>query len=237
MTGIFTGSALPGLVGTFFSSRQGALAIVSSIWGGFAVAVIVWITIAQRLSGEVSITSVGAIDPCLYGCVAGIGASALITITISIIQNAKYDWGTLKAVRLIDENGEEYDVAKNDPTYDAERLKKAAYWARGVTLFLFLALFIIWPLSMYGSGYTFSKSFFRGWVIVSVLWAFGAIFAVSVLPIIEGRRTLVDIALKAAHLVRRKSSVQSEIGSRSQTSEFSTVSPADEGGIDLKSTI
>jgi hypothetical protein len=237
MTGIFTGSALPGLVGTFFSARQGALAIISSIWGGFAVAVIVWITIAQRLSGEVSITSVGAIDPCLYGCVAGIGASTLITITISVFQNARYDWGTLKAVRLIGENGEEYDVAKDDPTYDAERLRRAAYWARGVTLFLFLALFIIWPLSMYGSGYVFSKSFFRGWIIVSLLWAFGAIFAVSVLPIIEGRRTLVDIARKATQLVRRKSSGQSKAEGRGQTSEFSTESPADESGTDLKSTL
>jgi hypothetical protein len=30
---------------------------------------------------------------------------------------------------------------------DPERLRKAAYVARGITIFLFLALFIIWPLT------------------------------------------------------------------------------------------
>jgi urea-proton symporter len=43
MTGIFTGSALPALVGTFFSSRQGALAATASIWTGFFAAVITWV--------------------------------------------------------------------------------------------------------------------------------------------------------------------------------------------------
>jgi hypothetical protein len=193
MTGIFTGSALPGLVFTFFSSRQGSLAAVSSIWGGFGVAVIVWITIAKRLGGEISITSVGALDPCLYGCVAGIGASTVITVVISIFRNADYQWETLKALRVTDEDGQERDVALNDPAYNAEKLRKAAYWARGITAFLFLALFIIWPLSMYGSGYIFSRTFFRGWVIVSLLWAFGAIFAVSILPLVEGRRTILGL--------------------------------------------
>lgn len=67
---------------------------------------------------------------------------------------------------------------------------------------------------MYGAGYIFSKTFFRGWVIVSVLWAVGlifilvcaailicrfciqffAIFAVTVFPIVEGRHTLLSIA-------------------------------------------
>jgi hypothetical protein len=193
MTGIFTGSALPPLVATFFSSRQGSLAAVSSIWGGFIAAVVVWLSLTQRFSGTVTIATVGALDPCLYGCLAGIGASALITFVISLVYNANYQWDTLKAVRLVDDDGKERDVTANDTDYDPVRLRRAAYLARGITLFLFLALFIIWPLSMYGSGYIFSKLFFRGWTIVSLLWAFAAIFAVSIFPIIEGRHTLIAI--------------------------------------------
>ena len=170
MTGIFTGSALPALVATFFSSRQGALAATTSVWIGFFSAVITWVghhvsfplqtkqartnfslswqlTLAQRFSGTVSIASVGATDPCLYGCIAGIGAAAVVAISISIFQNAHYGWETLGAIRLTDEAGNEKDVAYGDPTYNPERLKKAAYIARGITLFLFLALFIIWPLT------------------------------------------------------------------------------------------
>lgn len=237
MTGIFTGSALPGLVGTFFSARQGSIAIVSSIWTGFAVAVVVWITIARRLSGEISIASVGAIDPCLYGCVAGIGASTLVTIVVSLFQNARYDWGTLKAVRLDDGNGGEYDVSADNPTYDPVRLRRAAYWARGVTVFLFLALFIIWPLSMYGSGYVFSKTFFKGWVIVSLLWACGAILAVTVLPIIEGRHTLVDIGRHIPPYVLRKLSGQTRRDGRGEEVSHDLDSPADENGSEVKTSL
>jgi hypothetical protein len=105
------------------------------------------LTLAQRFSGTVSIASVGATDPCLYGCIAGIGAAAVVTISISIFHNVNYGWETLRGIRLVDDAGNDRDVAYADPTYDAERLRKAAYVARGITLFLFLALFIIWPLT------------------------------------------------------------------------------------------
>ncbi|KAK0124215.1 hypothetical protein ONS95_009193 [Cadophora gregata] len=194
MTGIFTGSALPALVATFFSSRQGALAATSSIWLGFFAAVITWLTLAKRFSGEVTIASVGATDPCLYGCIAGIGAAAVVTISISIFHNANYTWESLGAIRLLDDEGNDRDVAYEDPTYDPERLKKAAYVARGITVFLFLALFIIWPLTLYGTAYKFSRKFFTGWVIVSLLWAFFSFFSVTIYPIIEGRHLLLSWA-------------------------------------------
>jgi hypothetical protein len=73
-----------------------------------------------------------------------------------------------------------------------------------------LALFIIWPLryvtflrihcngdannhtSLYGTAYQFSKKFFTGWVIVSLLWAIFAFAAVTVFPVIEGRHLLLE---------------------------------------------
>ncbi|KAF3761228.1 hypothetical protein M406DRAFT_65726 [Cryphonectria parasitica EP155] len=191
MTGIFTGSALPGLILTFFSSRQGSLAATASIWTGFCTAIIVWLTLAKRFSGVVSIASVGATDPCLYGCIAGIGAAALVTLSISIFHNAHYTWDTLAAIRLTDDEGNVRDLACEDADYDPKKLKKAAYIARGITLFLFLALFIIWPLSLYGTAYKFSKSFFTGWVIVSLLWAIFSFMGVTIYPIIEERHTLI----------------------------------------------
>ena len=40
----------------------------------------------------------------------------------------------------------------------------------------------------------FSKKFFTGWVIVSLLWAFFSFFSVTVFPIIEGRHLLLSWA-------------------------------------------
>lgn len=89
----------------------------------------------------------GATDPCLYGCIAGIGAAAVVTISISIFHNAHYGWESLGAIRLTDDAGNGKDVVCEHPSYDPERLRNAAYVARGITLFLFLALFVIWPLT------------------------------------------------------------------------------------------
>ncbi|KAM0786770.1 hypothetical protein ACM66B_002205 [Microbotryomycetes sp. NB124-2] len=198
MTGIFTGPAIPPLVLTFFSSRQSAIGASASIWAGFIAAVISWLTLAYRFSGEVTINSVGLLDPCLYGCVTGIGSSAIVTGVITLFFPVHYDWASLRAVRIIDENGQEVDVAADDTVgYNPERLRKAAYVARGIALFLFLALFIIWPFSMYGTGYIFSRKFFTGWVIVSLLWAIFAFASVVVLPIVEGRHTLASLVKSA----------------------------------------
>ena len=104
------------------------------------------LTLAKRFSGTVNIASVGQTDPCLYGCIAGIGAAAVVTIVISTFHNAHYTWDTLGAIRLTDVDGSDKDVAFEDPTYNPERLQKAAHIARAITVCLFLALFIVWPL-------------------------------------------------------------------------------------------
>ncbi|KAK4057524.1 hypothetical protein OIO90_001593 [Microbotryomycetes sp. JL221] len=222
MTGIFTGPAIPPLVLTFFSSRQSAVGASAGIWVGFIAAVISWLTLAYRFSGEVTIASVGLLDPCLYGCVTGIGASAIVTGVITLAFPVHYDWASLRAVRIIDEDGKEVDVAANDTTgYDPERLRKAAYLARGVALFLFLALFIVWPFSLYGTGYIFSRSFFTGWVIVSLLWAIFAFACVVILPIVEGRHTLASLFVS---LFRKGSTVFSSNSSTNQSNKEKTPS-------------
>ena len=47
-------------------------------------------------------------------------------------------------------------------------------------------------ISMYGTAYMFSRKFFTGWVIVSLLWAFFSFFSVTIFPIIEGRHLLLS---------------------------------------------
>jgi len=46
--------------------------------------------------------------------------------------------------------------------------------------------------SLYGTAYQFSKKFFTGWVIVSLLWACFSFGSVTVYPIIEERRRLMS---------------------------------------------
>jgi hypothetical protein len=86
-----------------------------------------------------------------------------------------YDWESMKEIR----RGDDSDLAaaahidleltpgatsRSEEAEAAEqaKLKKAAVIARSLTVFMTLALLVVWPMPMYGSGYIFSKKFFTG---------------------------------------------------------------------------
>ena len=88
-----------------------------------------------------------------------------------------YDWQSMKEIKKADD----HDLALNAgidieevPDGHAEtaaeeeaeqaKLLHAAKIARWLTVFLTLALLLLWPIPMYGSGYIFSKKFFTGWI-------------------------------------------------------------------------
>ena len=82
-------------------------------------------------------------------------------------------------------------AAAADAESDAEqaKLKKSALIARSITVFMALALIILWPMPMYGTGYIFSEKFFTGWVSVGIFWLFCSTAAVGIFPLIQGRKT------------------------------------------------
>lgn len=70
------------------------------------------------------------------------------------------------------------------------KLLKASFIAKTMTVVLTLALLILWPMPMYGSGYVFSQKFFTGWVVVGILWLWLSIGMVGIYPVFEGRHSL-----------------------------------------------
>lgn len=73
---------------------------------------------------------------------------------------------------------------------EQRKLLKASFIAKTMTVVLTLALLILWPMPMYGTGYVFSEKFFTGWVVVGMLWIFCSIGMVGIYPIFEGRHSL-----------------------------------------------
>ena len=45
---------------------------------------------------------------------------------------------------------------------EQKKLSKAAIISRSLTAFMTIALLVLWPMPLYGSGYVFSKKFFTG---------------------------------------------------------------------------
>ena len=115
-----------------------------------------------------------------------------------------YDWKSMLLIRLGDDtdiaNSEHVDLelvpgraaGLSDADIEAEQaqLKKSGRIAQTMTVVLTLALLILWPMPMYGSGYIFSKPFFTGWVVVGILWLFFSAFCVGLYPLWEGRGSM-----------------------------------------------
>lgn len=133
-----------------------------------------------------------------------------IPILSFALRSPKYDWVSMKEIRKADDTdlaasahvdlelvpGEAHHTDADDAAEQAQ-LSRAAKIARSLTIFLTLALLVLWPMPMYGSGYVFSKPFFTGWVSVGILWLFCSAACVGVYPLWEGRhtskRTIVSI--------------------------------------------
>ncbi|KAF8942244.1 hypothetical protein BGZ47_006678 [Haplosporangium gracile] len=94
-------------------------------------------------------------------------------------------------------------------TFDAEedaKLAKASRFARCSSGVLTVVLILLWPLPMFFSNYVFSKGFYTGWVILSIVWAICSTIAVTIYPIWESRRAIAEVFRGVWGMVTRKSS-------------------------------
>lgn len=53
-----------------------------------------------------------------------------------------------------------------------------------------LVTIVLWPMPLF-RDYIFTKSFFGGWVVTAVIWHFGAMLAVIVYPVYDGRHEII----------------------------------------------
>ena len=200
ITGIFTCAALPQLLFVFcsagFPNALPAWAVFPGIWIDFAAAVGVWLGTTYKTQGVINSSTVSNVSVCLYGCVAAVGTGLILCTVASLLnRNHPFDWDVLKV-----RQAESYDGAKQvlereeqDPKEKAEldrALKVGAIFSGTI----FLVIFIIWPYTLYGTYYVFSKPFWSGWTIVAFIWAVIAFFNVGVLPLIEGTPLILLIA-------------------------------------------
>ena len=73
---------------------------------------------------------------------------------------------------------------------EQKKLERASIIAKSMTAAMTLALLVLWPMPLYGSGYVFSKKFFTGWVTVGILWLFCSAGMVGIFPLWEGRHSM-----------------------------------------------
>ncbi|KAF2030541.1 urea active transporter [Setomelanomma holmii] len=203
LMGVIISSAVLPATLTLMWSGQNWWAATLSPPLGFACSLTAWLVTAKKEGGELTVATTGANNPMLAGNVVAL-LSPLIFVPVLTFALGKqnYDWQSMKAIRKGDDHdlaaaanvdleripGEERRAIEAEVEEQA-KLTKAARIARWLTAFLALALLVLWPMPMYGSGYVFSKKFFTGWVVVGILWMFCSAFCVGLYPLWEGRKT------------------------------------------------
>ena len=180
---------------------------------GLACAVITWLVTAKKTCGALDVDCTGSNNPMLAGNVMALLSPLIFTPIFTLIFGVdKYDWASMAAIRKGDDHdmaaeaGEDLEAIPGERDTSAEemeveqtKLLRASKIAKSMTVIMTLALLVLWPMPMYGSGYIFSKKFFTGWVVVGIMWLIGSLCCVGIFPVIEGRNDLVYV-IKAIYL-------------------------------------
>jgi hypothetical protein len=199
---IISGAVIPASLSLLWDRQSWAAATFTPPMA-LVCSLIAWLVTAKKEGGDLSVLSTGANYPMLAGNVVSLLAPLIFIPVLSFaLRTPKYDWLSMKAIRKANDD-DLAAAAHMDPELvrgassqsdheeqmEQRQLQRSAKIARTLTIVLTLALLILWPMPMYGSGYIFSKSFFTGWVSVGILWLFCSSACVGIYPLWEGRHT------------------------------------------------
>mmetsp|Transcript_8018 Transcript_8018/g.11603 ORF Transcript_8018/g.11603 Transcript_8018/m.11603 type:complete len:728 (-) Transcript_8018:128-2311(-) len=180
--GIVIGSAVAPL--WFLLNWKGASGrgAVIAAWSGLLLALHTWIAAALIQSGELTVAALGTNEVMLSGNLVAIFSSALIHWGYSKFYDpTDYDFAELdKNITLVEQDLSGLGAEQQDPV----ELDRAFKWITRRGYVLTLVLIVIWPLLSVPAG-KFSQDYFAFWVLVSIIWGFGAAVAITVLPLAE----------------------------------------------------
>ncbi|KZL83611.1 sodium symporter family protein [Colletotrichum incanum] len=200
---LISAAVLPATLTLVWKGQNKWAATLSPIFGTI-FAIIGWLVTSKKTCGVLDVTCTGSNSPMLAGNVIAL-LSPLVLIPVFTLAFGidKYDWKSMMAIR----RGDDHELAsaagldleeipghhESHAEFEREQamLSRAFKISVSMTAFMTIAMLILWPMPMYGSGYIFSKPFFTGWVVVGILWIFCSFFAVGLFPIYEGRATLI----------------------------------------------
>ena len=194
MMGILIGSAVAPISLSILWGRTNRYAATAAAIMGLIFGVGVWLGSAYVLyDGEISIASTGSSIPLLAGNVASIMTGLIVTFVGSVIFPEMFDFRNLKQRILLVDDKMRSMLRQNDNERMLGRASRfARYAATGISVFLV----VVWPASFYLTEYVFSESSFVAWVWLAIIWASAGALVVIVLPIIEARKSLMEILSK-----------------------------------------
>ncbi|KAH7063061.1 Sodium:solute symporter family-domain-containing protein [Macrophomina phaseolina] len=198
MLGVIT---CPGIIPTalaiLWRRQSRAAAIVAPVLG-MATGIGVWLGAAHALHGDVSIASTGATLPCMYGTVAPLP----YTVVITWIGPENYDWADFRKERLafeVEASGRDAPLERaveGGALGDGEAGRRLKRWGRvaaGWAVATFVGHWVLWPLPMYAAKYVFGEKFFAAWLVVAIACLWGTLLIAGFYPLIDGRDQILAV--------------------------------------------
>lgn len=224
ITGVWSTAALSQICFIFFSSRVPRWCLFPGVWISFGAGLAVWLSLAARLvEGPLSLTALSDTDVCLYTFATAIGTGLVLCILGSLFTPQHFDWDSIwTSPHLSAADAQEVDKIKNDEHFARPYLNKWLNVSMIASVIIFSIFMLIWPLSLY-RDYIFTRSFFEGWVGVSLAWAIVAFIIVGLYPLWEGRKIIKTVAFALWTVATGKTA---EVRAASPTGSGSSSSPA-----------
>ena len=211
---LISSAVLPAALSLMWSQQNLAAVSLSPVLG-LVCSLVGWLVTAKTQTGTLSVATTGSNNPMLVGnVVALLSPMVFVPVLTYAFGPQRYDWKSMRMIRLGDDaelaaaegvdledvpGGRRQSVEAaiatavlegNEDSAEQAHLKRSVRIAGTLTVSLTLALLILWPMPMYGSGYIFSKPFFTGWVSVGIAWLFFSAACVGVFPLWEGRKSV-----------------------------------------------
>lgn len=174
--GIFCGCAVFPFYATLLWKQQNQMAVIFAPILGSITSIASWLGSAHAMHGAITIASTSAIYPLLIGNVVSVLSGIIYSVALTYAFGVDtFDWSLLStgihttndidvAGMTVEQVREQADAEVVTSEMDA-KLRRGTRLAIFATIFFFLAMMALWPLPMFGTGYIFSKGFFKGWVV------------------------------------------------------------------------
>lgn len=199
---------------TLFWRKMSGFAMVCSTTLSTAISLAVWIGYAYSESKEVTLASLSTYAALAAGNTVAVGVPVLLVPIFVWIKHDNFDWNIWKTdIKQADDSefdeahgltnvlsGEELTelVISKEQEEDARMIRKRNIGFVIVTIFVLFFL-ILFPIPLYGTHFIFTKTFFRGYIVVTFLWVFFSIGIVTVYPVWESRDGIVTLFKKIFH--------------------------------------
>jgi hypothetical protein len=167
------------------ANRNGAIA---GAWVGQALAIIVWLVVAQIDQGAVNATTLGTLNCQMGGCITAIVSSGLIHTLWSLASPQNYDWESMGKIEMLEDD----QRGLNPAEFSEEFLDSASRWVSHYGYGFTILMAVLWPLLSLPAG-KFTKSYWALWVFISLAWGFVASFVIISLPLYESRDSLLRV--------------------------------------------